>query len=209
MSDNKFLYLVSSNIDYYERTLPILLGSLKRANIENVLIYVGGSKTEYEIVYFGYVCKFVAHNSYEYTSLIQFVLNPIECQFIFLLHDTCEVDIDFKCKVEAINESFDVNYLTNIYVGVCNIAMFKYEYLLSQKDFLCGLVNCSKTKAIQVETKLITNSRNIICYPNEDLVESFDKVYGGNNRKIEHYRHVGLKKYKGNWGQSPQLQVGL
>jgi hypothetical protein len=198
----KIQYIVSSNVNYYEKTLPIIIGSLKNANVENILIYIGGSETDFETTYDGIYCKFVTHNSFDYTGIIEFVNNPNDCDYVFLLHDTCEVDTDFKNKVENFDINKDIVYVTNLHVGQCNFAMIRYNLVINNKHYFNTLKNCNKEMAIQHEGHLIRMTLNKTCYPNEDTIFSYETPYFGNTRQVEYFKHIGLKKYKANWGQT-------
>lgn len=200
----KFDYVISSNIKYYEKTLPLLIRSLKNSGIDNLYIYVGNSDTEYETKYDDFYCKFVSHNSFDYTGVIEYSKENINSDYTFLLHDTCEVDIEFKLKIENFDYNYDAVYCTNIHIGQCNFGMIKSKIIYDNKNYFNSLKNCNKETAIQHEGYFIRSISNKICYPNEEIIIDYCTPYDSNIRQLEYFKHVGLKKYKANWGQTQQ-----
>jgi len=206
-------YIISSTITYYEKTLPILIYSLFESGIspENIRIYVGGSNITKIENYLGCYLKYVKHNSFDYTSIIEYCDEyDTKNDRFFLLHDTCKVDKTFKEKVENFDPNYDTMYLIDRFVGICNFGLYKKSILEYNKPQIKSLINCSKDTAVNVEGFLFKlNSVTKKVYDNQELVEIDSNIYDGVVRKCEYYKHIGLYKYKANWGQSNKWVIGV
>lgn len=198
-------YIISSTYQWYEKTLPRLINSLIKSGIEKsrIRIYVGNTEDSLKISSFmGCYTKFVRHNSFDYTSIIEYAEEDVQASHFFMLHDTCEVDECFKERVENFNSEVDCNYLVSYYPGICNFALYKTELLKSNYECIQGLKGLSKTEAVNVEAFLVKRSKTKCVYPNEDVDIYTCNPYSDNERRCEHFKHIGLKKYKANWGQT-------
>jgi hypothetical protein len=207
-------YIINSTNKYYERTLPLLINSMIESNISvnDIYIYIGDCLSNTSGVYMGCKTFFTDHNSFDYTAFIEFCNNPIlEYEQWFYLHDTCEVDLNFKNLVENnYDNNMDVMYFRNAFIGMCNIGMIKHEYLIKNKDYFNTLKNCNKTTAVKEEGHIFKIAKNKKCYPNEEIVSYEDNTYKSNIKRIvEYYKHIGVKKYKANWGQSNDWVIGV
>ena len=195
-------YILSSTYKWYKQTLPIVIDSLLKSGIspEHIRVYVSNSPQEGVELYRECYLKFVLHNSFDYTSFIEYVDEERPgVEFFFSLHDTCEVDVDFRKKVESFNRDFDAVYLTDSFRGICNFGMHRKSLLKEKYKEVKSLKNCSKTRGVQVEGFMFRGT-NCYCYPGEEIVVTPGSPYkGGTNRICEYYKHVGLKKYKANW----------
>lgn len=201
-------YIINSYIEYHDITLPLLINSLNISGINNndIIIYIGGSDYNYTKIEHNITYNYITHNSFDYTALIELSETPIPCDYYFYLHDTCEVESYFKEEllknINYIDKNIDSIYLTKQHIGICNIGLYKSDILYKFKNELKKLINCTKIKAVDYEGFIFksTNSTHFL----NDNVEwcNFDTVYNGVMRKIENYKHIGVKKYKANWGQS-------
>lgn len=199
-------YIISSTFNWYEKTLPLLVNSLLKSGIESdrIRIYVGNCKERIPHIsnFMGCYIKFIDHNSYDYTSLIEYSVEETDASHFFMLHDTCEVDENFKELVQNFNRDFECNYLVNYYPGICNFGLYRIELCQRHFEFIQGLKDLTKTVAVEVEGFFVKKSISKISYPNEDVQMYDANPYSDNERRCEYYKHIGLKKYKANWGQT-------
>ena len=85
----KIKIAVASNINFKDKSLPVLMPTLINAGIEkdDIHVFVGGyNEYKYENhkdVHF----HFLDHNSYEYSPLIEICERKLESEYWFLLHD--------------------------------------------------------------------------------------------------------------------------
>ncbi len=211
----KIGYLVNSHVSYYLESLPRLILSMNKSGIPtlDIHIYVGGSDVDASDTFMGCTIYFVKHNSYDYTTFIEWTKNPVkEYDAVFYLHDTCEVEESFKNLVEINYDSlYEVMYCTIKHVGICNIGMYRSDYLYSLRKKFEFLKDCDKNTAVLWEGFAIKESNSKKCYPDENIENSqIEVIYkDGVLRKIEHYKHLGLKKYKANWEMKKEWTVNL
>lgn len=205
-------YIMSSTFKWYNETLPIIIPSLLKSGIspDSIRIYVSASPREFSGSYMGCYIKFVKHNSYDYTSFIEYADEDRPgVDFFFSMHDTCEVDEDFKLKVENFDRKLDATYLMKSFKGICNFGMYRRELLQRKYEQIKSLVDCTKSKGVEIEGFMFHNIKSG-GYPDENISVSMGSPYrGGTLRLCEHYKHVGLKKYKANWQVKPEWNYEL
>ncbi len=167
-------YLISSNINYYLDTYPVLISSMLQADIhpKDIILVVGGIEDEIETTYVNEdninIC-FVKYNSFDLTSLI-FIsnnLNKFESNHYFLLHDTCLVGPNFKKLAENFKEIDLVKTLRN---GISlNIGMYSKKCIEENEDFLNTLKFYPKTyNELQKTKEIFVVNEDVIFkkYPN-------------------------------------------
>lgn len=216
--EKKIDYIISSNINFYEKTLPVLIPTLLNSGIDssNIKIYVGGSEKEYIDSYLNCYIKFVKHNSFDYTSFIEYINEDWSSDFVFSLHDTCKVENFFKEKVENFDINLDICCPTKAHIGVCNFGMYKKDFLKKNYDEIKKLENCNKKEAISYEGFLLKYTNKIDFYPNDNYRNMlntyfvFDNTtFDGINRKVEYFENIGLYKYKANWGLLNKINLNV
>jgi len=194
----KVLYLVSSNKDYFEKTFPVFLQSLPKVKREKFVFIVNGSDKVYEEKVEGVKVKYVMDNSFEYSPLIDLVNHPQEydCDFVFLLYDTCSLGKNFFKKVEKFNPSFEtiaVSSLEN------NFGWLKKDFLLSKKSFILSMKNCSTEKQELNKGKLFRIAQAKTTFQTNYKILSKKNIYGSKVSRItEYYDGIDLYKYKSN-----------
>lgn len=200
-------YLIASSSKYFALTLPVLLKSIPEERKRDFYIIVNNNPLQGYRVLDNVGAKFTLDNSWEYSVLIDVVKFPdmYPPEYIFLLHDTCRLGMDFFKKAESFPEGIDA---ASPFGGQCNIGLFKKSYLLEKKDFILSLQNCTKEQEIQAEGVLFRTAPKNYIYPVKEWEEPYkvvgfqDIYHTGTNRMIEHYPGVDLYKYKSNWGQT-------
>lgn len=191
----KVLYLVSSNKDYFEKTFEPFIQSISKVNREKFVFIVNGSDKVYQEEVEGVKVKYVMDNSFEYSPLIDLVNHPQEydCDFVFLLQDTCSLGKNFFRKVENFNPSFEtiaVSSLEN------NFGWLKKDFLLSKKSFILSMKNCSKEKQLVNKGKLFKIAHAKTTFQTNHKVLSKKDVYNDKIFRItEYYDGVDLYKY--------------
>lgn len=134
-------YLISSNINYYLDTYPVLISSLIQASIppEDIILVVGGADIVYDDIYVNEdnvnIC-FVKYNSFDLTALIfiSHYLDKFESSHYFLLHDTCLVGPNFKNLAENFNEP---DLIKTLREGISmNIGMYSKKCIEENISFL-------------------------------------------------------------------------
>jgi hypothetical protein len=200
-------YLVSSHVGYYKKTLPIILPSLiRQVGTKNVLVTIGGGNESDQIM--EVETHWVPHNSFEYSSLIDFVeSNKCECgyEFVFLLHDTMICGEKFSELSGKVNVFSDVTMAHE--KGWCNLGAFKVSFLISIKDSLIAMKNISKKMAIGIEGKFF-GKYSTYANPSADLLKDFcESPYGGSERCVCKFNSVDVIKYGSN--DSARFQSGI
>ena len=125
-------YIISSNINYYKNTYPVLMTSLIDSGIstKDIIMVVGGCSQENSLDNnMNITIVPVPYNSFDLTGLI-YVSENIE-KFMdtsyFLLHDTCLVGPNFKKLVENIPVNVPIRTLRE---GISmNIGMYSLQTL--------------------------------------------------------------------------------
>lgn len=192
----KVLYLVSSNKEYFGKTFPVFMGSIPKVKREKFVFIVNGSDKVYQEEVEGAKVKYVMDNSFEYSPLIDLVNHPqdYDCDFVFLLYDTCSLGKSFFKKVEKFNPSFEtiaVSSLEN------NFGLLKKGFLLSKKNFILSMKNCSKEKQLLNKGKLFRIAHTKTTFQTTRKILTKKDVYSDNiNRVTEYYEGIDLYKYK-------------
>lgn len=199
----KIKYLISSNKNYYNITVPRLLKSLIESGInkEDIFIAVSGADNETFFTKNNVLHKYTTGNSFDLTSLIESVKHDLfkEYTYFFLLHDTCEVGIRFKTNVEMILEEFGgytiplfKNYISS------NIGVYYRPYLMDNIDKILEMENHDKTWYVLAEDKLI--DERTYAFGTSPLIKGVEKIYSDEVlREVNYCKEIDLYKYKANW----------
>jgi hypothetical protein len=198
-------YLVSSHVGYYDKTLPLMLPPLiGQVGAKNVVVTIAGGGQGRQMM--GVKTDWVAYNSFEYSSLINFVeSNNDQCDFVFLLHDTMNCGENFS-RLSARPDVFsDVTMAHE--KGWCNLGAFKVQFLLSIKDSLIAMKNISKEKAIRIEGKFFGEYATYENPYAEILSDFCESPYGGVERCACRFNSVDVIKYGSN--DSTRFRSGI
>jgi hypothetical protein len=206
-------FAISSVNTFSDKTLPVIVPSLLQSiDAKEIVIFEGGHRERSIEDYDGITYIKVAHNSFDYTALIDIVENELESDYWFLLHDTCVSGPNFGRLVKNIPENQpDVICMLGSNPGTMNICSYKYEYLLKNKDFILSLKNTdyedldsAKRRATEAENTL---QEGCSIYPagqpsiHRDRVPS---IYAENGvrRNERYFGNLDLFKYQANYGSS-------
>ena len=195
-------YLISSHAAYQaplQRLLATMRGCLATKDVVAV-IAAHPARSIHQIL----VRQIhVPHNSYDYTALIDFVEHARSYpawSHVFLLHDTMELGPDSDRLIRNADPSLDV---LAVWGGECNLCLYRVDYLLSRRDAILALKNCTKLQAVESEgflwRQLPSERRGV--YPGDIAIGDEQPIYGGAARVPVTYTGVGITKYKANWGQ--------
>ena len=199
-------YAISTNYEYYKQTLPRLISSMKAAGIagRKIRVYVGRSpfiktvQTSYE------THQFLQYGAYEHTALIGYLLkNSSPFTHLFLLHDTCEVGLNFSGLV-AQGLQFNVDAVS-VNGGMCGFGLYSNSFLRKNQERILALKDCDKHTAMVAEGFLCRGEGAIVEYPGQEKYKTLglmDIYSTGIPRLKEYYPQVDLYKYKANWGQT-------
>jgi len=200
-----FLYVVSSNINYFEKTFPIFIEGVPKNKREKFVFVVNGSEKEFVEEKEGVKIKYVTDNSFEYSPLIDLVKHPnyYNCDFIFLLHDTCTLGRNFFKKVEKFNPSFDTIAVSSLETS---FGWLKKSFILSKSKFILSMKNCSKEKQVENRGKLFRIAQTKTTFQTNYRVLSKKKIYGGKvGRVVEYYDGVDLYKNRANVKENDEI----
>lgn len=205
---------ISSVRKFSSRTLPVIVPSLLQSvEAKDIFVFEGGYDERWWEILEGITHIRVAHNSFDYTALIDIVENKIESDYWFLLHDTCKAGPNFGELVRDIPAGNpDVVCMLGHNPGTMNICAYKYSYLLSKKEQILDLKNTNykdldgaKRKATEAENML--QEEYVLYHPELFEItnsERIPSVYmeGGINRNERYFKNLDITKYQANYGNS-------
>jgi hypothetical protein len=212
---------IATNINFYEKTLPILIPSLISVGIKKKDIHVfnsGFNKYEFEIVDEITYHK-LNHNSYEYSPLIEISEKKIVSDYWFLIHDTCKVGPKFKELLYNIPSENPLKIALKSKPAM-SIGLYKYDYLILLKDRLLSIKNTDYSpQSLIYWKKWGVPNEDFILWMTEPLpyiynnVDSWSIVDHSNwyntdtSRRTEYYPSLDLYKNKSNWGQTSNNMI--
>jgi len=197
-------YLISSHKGY-EAPLERLLSSMRNVVDDDDITIVAGGHDIPGVMLYGPILPYVAvtHNSYDYTALIDVAETPARYarwDLVFLLHDTMELGADSDRLIRQADPALDC---VAVWGGECNLCLYRVDYLLSKRQAILALKDCTKLDAVTAEgflwRQLPPDRRGV--YPGGIDIEYTQPIYGGVERQRVMYTGVGITKWKANWGQ--------
>lgn len=209
-------------------TIDVIVPSLISCGIipTDIIVVEGGNELrEYTKNKYGIQYIKTNHNSFDYTAFIDIVENTIETDFIFNIHDTCKVGMQFLNLVNKANFSLLKTALYhNTYNGASMaMGLINYQYLMLHKQLIQSFKNIdyssqglkqAKYKAVTIEDKLFWELKDVEC---GKFAQGLDRkeigtespYQTGTPRLVEYYETLDLYKYKANWGQTSDFIYAL
>jgi hypothetical protein len=212
---------ISTNVNFYKETLPIILESLIESGIEkkNIFVFNAGFESEKLEVIDDVTYYYLNHNSYEYSPLIEIVEKQIESEYWFLIHDTCKVGKSFKELLHNIPNSKPEKLALKSKPAM-SMGSYRYDYLLSQKEKLQSIKNTDYSQESMIRWKrwgvpnedfiLWMSSPKPLIYNDRDHwnIVAYENWYNTNTvRRTEYYPSLDIYKNKSNWGQTGHNMV--
>jgi hypothetical protein len=213
----KIKIAVASNINFFKKSLGIVLPSLIDCGIkkEDIHVFIGGFN-EYKFdnkKEISYHC--LNHNSYEYSPLIEICEKELQADYWFLIHDTCKVGPLFKQKLYSIPNTLPDKIALKSTPSM-SIGLYKYNYLLKHKKKLLKIKNVDYSEESMIKWKFWgvdnedyllfkTSPQPHIYFSSRDEVVDWDDNNWFNSktkRKTEYFPSLDLFKNKANWGQT-------
>lgn len=207
---------ISSNINFYQTSLPILIQSLIDSGIDpnDIHAFIGGYDEHNMITNDdGTHFHFVNHNSLDNTALIEICDKELLSEYWFIVHDTCKVGPGFKTLLYNIPEDKPAKIALKGIPSMC-IGTYGFEFLMANKSRIISLKNTDysiegiknvKIWAINNEDYILWKTHPpAIVYNNIHNWEIKDYInwYGTDTvRRTEYYPSLDLYKNKSNWGQ--------
>ncbi len=232
-------FLINSNIKNKDIVLPKLINSFILNNIlpENILVVFGGCDKIYFSKEKDYYALGVTHNSIDFTALIaivEHVYSLIDNNFSipdywFYLHDTCELGSSFNSFFQNFINIIDFNFntLPLTYYKSMNMGLYKYTFLLNNKNKIFQLRSYDhpSNEQIQYLKNIGVIKEDFIFYLDNNLNEKNNRIFNTSftsnsnkdrfvlnngfpsiiyeNSKIiritEYFPTLDFYKYKANW----------
>lgn len=217
----KIKIAIITNKNFYEKSLPLLIDSLKKAAIDCNDIHVfnaGFDRCAHCVTADGINYWELDHNSFEYSALLHISEHKIESDYWFLIHDTCTVGPKFKELLYNIPESMPEKIALRVWPSM-SIGAYRYDYLIRPviKNKLLEIKNTDYSHESMMHFKNwgTVNEDYILwktepvpmvynnCYQSDWHVVDYNNWYGTDTiRRTEYYKSLDLYKNKANWGQA-------
>jgi len=198
---------ISSNKEFYERTLKVFLKNVPDDFLKNVRIYIGGcdENTNKDNLHFR------KHRSFEMTALISMLEDrqlSLNDQWL-LLHDTCHIDnFDlFKDWFYTLPDVTEPTKLTKF--GYSNsMGLYPTKFIIENSSEFFKFKNQSKNYYIANEDGWFKGVDDAL-YSGKFISNYEKKVfpYSDTPRFEERYEGIGLIKYKANCFNHPDNRV--
>jgi len=200
---------VSSNNKFVQKTYPIVIGSLIEGGIDSKDIYIfngydlDDNKQNILNNYYGVNFFNLDYSCFEINSMLGILDNKLDnCDYWFMLHDTCTVGPRFK---ECIY-NFDYGDAPTVRIfkyGTANLGAYRYQHLYNNRDsiywfknnFLNFTVKRMKWEVVMKEDFLHTPQYHY----GGDSYRATLEPFLGSIRRCEYFEHLDLKKYKANY----------
>ena len=207
---------ISSNRRFLPVTYSNIVKGLLSAGINKKEIYIfnGHDKTEdnenvkdQENIYDVNIVN-LNYNCFDINSMSGILENKLDnCDWWFLLHDTCDVLPEFRQKLYGFDyQQYECVRACNPHCG--NIGAYKYSCLEKKKNKIHNLKNYSlshtqqefKRRSIDLEDFIFNKSKN--CGEFIGGMKSEHVQFMNTPRKAEHYLGIEIIKYKANYKRS-------
>lgn len=234
INNKNVLITVNSTANFYKDTLPKSLKSLIDAGVDkkDILVVIGGfddpeeaSEVEVCLRFIWDIWKIYAvkQNSCDHT-LFNFLIDRPEVfdgfDYLFYIHDTCWVGLDFVKKLNDLTPEKDVDSFGLTQFWSMNIGLYNIPYLLKLKDKIRKAHNLINTreevnrwKQWGAKTEDYLMNRAYGHYTKFDKTESITMENPYNKsarRRTRYFQCLDLYKSQSNWtGIRDQMSVNL
>ncbi len=215
---------IATNINFCDKTLPVITSSLIDAGIDqnNIFIFNGGFKQRSQKVENNITTILLDHNSFEYTPLIDIAENEIQSDYWFLIHDTCKVGNKFKEILYSVIDKNPIKVALKSSPSM-SIGLYKYDYILKYKNKLLEIKNQDYTPnglqrwkqwGIKAEDYLLWKhepENTFLFHPDNSVKKVARQNWYGEPtlRIVEYYHQLDLYKNKSNWYPKRWMELNL
>jgi hypothetical protein len=217
----KIKFTISSHINSYEKTYPVLVSSLLDSGVpaKDIYFFIGGSHRYSKIPNDDGINVFETdHNSIDFTGLISVLDLNLKSDYWFLLHDTCYVGLNFYNFISNFNHN-NADVVKMYFSISMNIGSYKQTYLenikpqlmeFKNQDYTSETLQYFKKLSIQKEDIFLNTPTNLIYNTSPGITEGpIDFYKNGSSRVIEHYNDIDVHKLKSNWFIKSQYGLNL
>jgi len=194
--------LVASHQNY---TIPLERCIKSLAAFGDRVIVIGGYSEQRVTIAHGSVCIEAAHNSFDYTGLIEVVNHPALIAgwtHVLCLQDTMEASpLTLDLAMSANRDAACVAACG----GQCNLVLYRVDHLMERQVFIREQSNLSKLSSIHHEGSLwktCDESRRDVFCGSGCLQIGHGTPYSDVPRIKEYYPALGIVKWKANWGHN-------
>lgn len=212
-------YLINTHAGYLG-PLNKLLSTMPLNLLEHVMIVSGGNQLTgipRRQRYKGVPLIEVEHDSWDYTGLIELVMQAnIEPFFqrhghFFCMQDTMEFG---ALTHHLVSRADPEKWATAAFGGMCNLVLYRKDYLLTMSRFILEQRNATKFQSIEHEGALFKMLTQNLSRRHEGAFENSTHEITGKGtpyseveRIREYYAGVDVVKWKANYGQNMHAMV--
>ncbi len=204
-------FAISSNRDFYAKTLPVLIPSLLRQGYtpDDIWVFVGDEDVA-DLTDLGTPYRVWAYRvpirAFEWTAALAILDHfPEPDRYWCFLHDTCEAGPRFRelfepkvCAGELMGFSPD---------GLNNMGLCRTAHLIEHRARFDAYRGYSGDRLIELKRKIVDEEGWLFRGTPRSLCTTYQihhaepdvAVYGTEGRKFEHWHEIDLYKYKSNY----------
>jgi len=199
-NESELIFVVNSHVNYYKKTCPRLIESftnLNKISKNQIIVIVGGNDHNKKEIINGIQYRFVTHNSFDHTSIIEILeSDDLNNEFYCIIHDTCEAGPKFYEQISKFNKDYEYNSI-DVH-GWMNMGVFKKEALIKQSNYILKLKNCSKVRAMMSEKLYMRLFHSTALQKESFKIIKESNIYSNINRQVLYFANVDLYKYLAN-----------
>lgn len=214
--------IINSCLNFYEKTVPILLETLQKAAVPNdrIFVVIGESESDRSEIINGIHYIFRRYCTIDNNGLLWITQEQadhpeLNTKWIFYIHDTCFVHHDFWKRsldiMNAVDENAHCIMLQNQYS--MGIGFYKLEWLYTDdvKLYMSSKINYDPNNKSKIKWDPDTEdtlfkyakrtNKNVYSLENCcKVIDNNKNIYGTNTqRMIEYWEIPGIYKMKANW----------
>ena len=213
-------FCISSNINYYKKTHPIIVSTLLASGVpaNDIYFFIGGSNSFYKIEDFSGINAYVVgHNSMDFTALISVFELNLYSPYWFLLHDTSYVGVDFYKKIieyDYINKlSVSLTYNKSMNIGAYSWQLLKNKsealFVFKNRNYSTDGIQFCKKQAVFYEDYFLDKQYYYCTNPRKVGHEKNLLYKTKTNRIIEIFDEIDFYKVKANYDFKEKYEVDL